>query len=71
LDKGEGKNNSGASFISNTTNTGSPPPKHATASSEETAALLPGLTPPTLQTTGKPIKGMDRGQNRKENKHKQ
>jgi hypothetical protein len=59
-----------ASFINNTTNTGSPLPKHATAGPKETAALLPGLAPPTLQTTGKPIKGMDRGRHRKENKHK-
>ncbi len=67
LDDGEGKNNSRASFINNTTNTGSLPPKHATAGPKETAALLPGLAPPTLQTTGEPIKGMDRGQQRKEN----
>jgi hypothetical protein len=61
LDKGEGKNNSHASFINNTTNMGSLPPKHATAGPKDTAALLPGLAPPTLQTMGKPIKGMDRG----------
>jgi hypothetical protein len=61
LDDREGKNNSHASIINNTTNTGSPPPNHATASLEETAALLPDLAPPTLQTLGKPIKGMDRG----------
>ncbi len=71
LDNGEGKNNSRASFINNTTNMGSPPPKHATAGPKDTAALLPGLTLPTLQTMGKPIKGMDRSQHRKENKHKQ
>jgi hypothetical protein len=61
LDNGEGKNNLRASFINNTTNTGSPPLKHATAGPKETAALLPGLALPTLQITGKPIKGMDRG----------
>ncbi len=71
LDDGEGKNNSHASFINNTTNTGSPPPKHATAGLKETAALLPGLAPPALQTMGEPIKDMDRGRHRKENKHKQ
>jgi hypothetical protein len=71
LDNREGKNNSCASCINNTMNTCSPPPKHATAGPEETAALLPGLALPTLQTTGEPIKGMDRGQHRKENKHKQ
>jgi hypothetical protein len=49
LDKGEGKNNLCASFINNTMNTVSPPPKHATAGPKETAALLPGLAPPTLQ----------------------
>ncbi len=71
LDDREGKNNLHASFINNTTNMGSPSPKHATASLKDTSALLPGLAPPTLQTTGEPIKGMDRGQHRKENKHKQ
>jgi hypothetical protein len=71
LDDGEGKNNLRASFINNTTNMGSLPPKHTTASPTDTAVLLPGLAPPTLQTMGKPIKGMDRGQHRKENKHKQ
>jgi hypothetical protein len=70
LDDKEGKNNLRASFINNTTNTGSPPLKHATAGPKETAALLPGLAPPTLQTTGEPIKGVDRGRHRKENKHK-
>jgi hypothetical protein len=71
LDDGEGKNNLRASFINNTTNTGSLPPKHATAVPEDTAALRPGLAPPTLQTMGKPIKSMDRSRHRKENKHKQ
>jgi hypothetical protein len=71
LDNREGENNSRASFINNTTNMGSLPPKHTTAVPKDTAALLPGLALPTLQMTGKPIKGMDRGQHRKENKHKQ
>ncbi len=31
LDDGEGKTNLRASFINNTTNTGSPPPKHTVA----------------------------------------
>jgi hypothetical protein len=70
LDKEEGKNNSHASFINNTTKTGSPPPKHKIAGPDETAILLPGLAPPTLQITGEPIKGNDRGQHRKENKQK-
>jgi hypothetical protein len=48
-----------------------PPPKHMTTGPKEIAALLPGLTPPTFQTTGEPIKGRDRGQHRKENKIKQ
>jgi hypothetical protein len=61
LDNGEGKNNLGASFINNTTNMGSLPPKHAAAVPKDTAALLPCLALPTLQTTGEPIKDMDRG----------
>jgi hypothetical protein len=70
LDNGEGKNNSRTSFINNIMNMVNPPPKHMTTGPKETAALLPGLAPPTFQTTGKPIKGRDRGQNRKENKIK-
>jgi hypothetical protein len=70
LDEEEGKNNSHASFINNTTKTGSPPPKHEIAGPDETAILLPGLAPPTLQIMGKPIKGNDRGRHRKENKQK-
>jgi hypothetical protein len=71
LDNGEGKNNSRASFINNITNMVKPPPKHITTGPKETAALLPGLAPPTFQTTGEPIKGRDRGRHRKENKIKQ
>jgi hypothetical protein len=70
LDEGKGKNNLHASFIDNTTKTGSPPLKHEIAGPDKTAALLPGLAPPTLQITGKPIKGNNRGQHRKENKQK-
>jgi hypothetical protein len=71
LDKGEGKNNLHASFINNTTKTGSPPPKHEIAGPDKTAALLPGLAPPTLQITGEPIKGNNRCQHREDNKQKQ
>jgi hypothetical protein len=70
LDKGEGKNNLHALFINNTTKSGSPPPKYKIAGPDKTAALLPGLAPPTLQITAEPIKGNDRGRHRKENKQK-
>jgi hypothetical protein len=70
LDNEEGKNNLRASFINNITNMVKPPPKNTTTGPEETATLLPGLAPPTFQTTGKPIKGRDRGRHRKENKIK-
>jgi hypothetical protein len=65
IDEGEGKSNSHALFINNTTKLGSPPSKHEIAGPDKTAALLPGLAPPTLQITGEPIKGNDRGRHRK------
>jgi hypothetical protein len=59
-----------AHFIKTTPDATSMLSKPDQTNADETTGLLPGLTAPKLQVTGKPVKGNDKRRHRKENKQK-
>ena len=70
LDGGEGKNNMQKHFFETNTNATGTSQDNANIREQDTTRHLPGLSAPTLQTTGQPVQGESRSRHRKENKAK-
>lgn len=70
LDGGEGKNNMQKHFFETNTNVTGTSQDNANIREQDTTRHLPGLSAPTLQTTGQPVQGDSRSRHRKENKAK-
>ena len=68
LDGGEGKKNMHTHFFKTNTNATGTSQDKANTCEQATTRHLPGLSAPTLQTTGQPVQGDNRSRHRKENK---
>ena len=70
LDGGKGKKNMHKHFFETNTNATGMTQDNTNTREQDTTRHLPGLSAPTLQTTGQPVRGDTRSRHRKENKAK-